>query len=436
LANVHQIRVRPTSTILRYENQKVSARAAGQELACDYVVLGTLQKMGDRLQVNVQLVRTSDEVPIWGERFNKERSDLLSLQDAVAAQIAEALRIKMTAAEQARVYRHYTENVAAYELYLLGRSKLVYYTRDDTLAAFRAFEDALRLDANYALAHAGLAEASAQMRIRFATEDEVKEWDQRAKEAAHRALELDANLAEAHEALAAVYRNSEFNWEQTIAESDRALLMNPNLEQPHYYRAASFYHLGLLELVEAEVTEGLRINPLNKLDALRVRGSTALISGRYSEAVALLEEARGVSSAPVADWYLAQAYYYEGAPERAEQILTGLHGSAQAEQRAKATLASFLAARNEKQRSEKLLDEVFAGSYQDHHVHYSVGVAYAQLGDHLNARQWLARAIATGFPCYPWFERDQLLRPLQGDAEYQRMLAELKKSWESAKGKY
>jgi hypothetical protein len=75
--------------------------------------------------------------------------------------------------------------------------------------------------------------------------------------------------------------------------------MNPNLEQPHYYRAAAFYHLGLLEAVEAEVTEGLRINPVNKLEALRVRGSTALIAGRSSEAVALLEEARGVSSASV-----------------------------------------------------------------------------------------------------------------------------------------
>jgi Flp pilus assembly protein TadD len=109
-------------------------------------------------------------------------------------------------------------------------------------------------------------------------------------------------------------------------------------------------------------------------------------------------------------------------PERAEKILTDLHGSAQAEQRGKASLASFLAARNEKQRAQKLIDEVLAGSYQDHHVHYSIGVAYAQLGDHVNARQWLARAIATGFPCYPWFERDQLLRPLQGDAEYERML--------------
>ena len=436
LANVHQIRVRPTSAILRYEGQKVSTQAAGQELACDYVVVGTLQKIGDHLQVNVQLVRTSDEAPLWGQQFDKERADLLSLQDAVASQIAEALRIKMNAAEQSRVYRRYTDNAAAYELYLLGRSKLARYTKDDTLAAIKAFEEALHLDGNYALAHAGLAEASAQMRIRFAAQEDVKGWDERAKQEANRALELDANLAEAHEALAAVYRNSEFNWEQTIVESDRALLMNPNLDQPHYYRASAFYHLGLLEAVEAEVTAGLAINPLNKLDALRVRGTTALIAGRYSEAVALLEEARGVSSAPVADWYLANAYYYEGATERAEKILTELHGSAQAEQRAKATLASFFAARHEKQDAEKLLDEVLAGSYQDHHVHYSVGAAYAQLGDHVKARLWLARAIATGFPCYPWFQRDQLLQPLQGDTEYKRMVSQLEQSWHAARAKY
>ena len=159
-------------------------------------------------------------------------------------------------------------------------------------------------------------------------------------------------------------------------------------------------------------------------------------AAKHERAVALLEEARSVGSAPVTDWYLAQAYYYQGGQERAEKILTDLRGSAQAEQRAKATLASFLAARHEKGRAEKLLEEVLAGSYQDHHVHYSVGVAYAQLGDKAKARQWLARAIATGFPCYPWFQRDPLLQPLRGDVEYQRMLEELKKSSEAAKAKY
>ena len=212
--------------------------------------------------------------------------------------------------------------------------------------------------------------------------------------------------------------------------------MNPNLEQPHYYRAVAFYHLGLLEAVEAEVTEGLRINPVNKLDALRVRGSTALIAGRYSEAVALLEEARGGAQRRWSIGTWPRRIITRERPSGRNKSLLDLHGSAQAEQRAKASLASFLAARNEKQRAQKLIDEVLAGSYQDHHVHYSVGVAYAQLGDHVNSRQWLARAIATGFPCYPWFERDQLLRPLQGDAQYERMIGELKKSWEGAKAKY
>lgn len=436
LANVHQIRVRPTSSILKYEGQKVTAQAVGRELASDYVVMGTVQKVGDRLHVNIQLVRTSDETPLWGDQFDKERTDLLSLQDAVATQIAEALRIKMTSAEQSRVYRRYTDNVAAYELYLLGRSKLVRYTKDDTVAAVRAFEEALRLDGNYALAHAGLAEASAQMRIRFAPEAEVKVWDERAKQAAKKALELDPELAEAHEALASVYRNSEFNWEQTIEESNRALRMNPNLDQSHFYRAAAFYHLGLLDLSEREAGLGLQINPINRLEALRSRGAVAMIGGKYSEAVTLFEEARGISSAPVIDWYLAQAYHYEGERERGEKILSGLRGSAQAEQRAKATLASFLAARGEKPQAQKLTAEVEAGSYLDHHVHYSLGVTYAQLGDRVKARLWLRRAIASGFPCYPWFQRDPLLQPLQSDPEFLSMMEDLQKSWQAARLKY
>ena len=191
-----------------------------------------------------------------------------------------------------------------------------------------------------------------------------------------------------------------------------------------------------MELVEREASAGLQINPINRLEASRSRGAAALIAGKYSDAVALLEEARRISSAPVIDWYLSQAYYYQGQREQAEKVLSELRGSAQAEQRAKATLASFLAARGEKQHAQKLLDEVLAGSYMDHHVHYSVGVAYTQLGDHVKARLWLGRAIASGFPCYPWFQRDTLLQPLQSDPEFQRMMSDLQNSWQAARLKY
>jgi hypothetical protein len=72
----------------------------------------------------------------------------------------------------------------------------------------------------------------------------------------------------------------------------------------------------------------------------------------------------------------------------------------------------------------------------DHHVHYSVGVTYAQLGDQAKARLWLGRAIGSGFPCYPWFQRDPLLQPMQADSEFQRMMQDLQKSWMAAQAKY
>ncbi len=342
----------------------------------------------------------------------------------------------MTAVEQARVYRRYTENVAAYQLYLRGRSQQVRYTREGTRAAVEAFEGALRLDPNYALAYAGLATASANLWLRFAPEAEIKSWKERAEREARRALELDSNLAEAHEALAAVYRYTEFEWERAIEESRRALELNPSLDLPHLYRAAAFRHLGLLELVDDEVRAGMEINPENRVEPLRQQGVAAFFSGRFAEAARFLEEAQPLGADPTANWYLAQAYYYQGEPARAEAILIEIRRGGQPDTRAQAILASFLAARGERGQAEELLHTITTGAYMDHHVAYSLGAAYAQLGQRDEALRWLRNAADTGFPCYPWYERDSLLQPLRSDPEFQRFMEDLRKSWEAAKARY
>jgi TolB-like protein/Flp pilus assembly protein TadD len=436
LANIRQMRVRPTTAILRYENQTLDLQEVGRMLKIENVLSGTVQKASDRFRVSVQLVRVSDGVPLWGEHYDLVYSDLLGLQDAIAEQITATLRIRLTATERVRVYRRYTENVAAHQLYLLGRSHQVRYTKDGTRAAVEAFEAALRLDPDYALAHAGLATASAQMRIRFVPEAEVKTWEEQAKQEARRALDLDPDLAEAHEALAAIHRNTEFDWEGTIAESTRALELNPNLDLPHLYRAAAFFHLGVPELVGREVQAATDINPGNRVEPLRVQGTTALFDSRFTEAVSLLEEAQHLSEALTAGWYLAQAYYYHGQRERAETMLAQLRGSGQVERRAQATLASFLAARGEQARAEELLRAVTGGTYMDHHVAYSLGVAYAQLGRRDEALRWLRNAADTGFPCSPWYEHDPLLQPLRGDAAFRRLLEELRAVRERTKTRY
>ena len=436
LASFGQLRLRPTSAILRYEKQQADPRQAGQALAADYVATGTVQKTGERFRISTQLVRISDGASVWGEHYDLARPDLLGLEDTIAGKIATALRVEISAAERERLYRRYTANPAAYELYLKGRAELARLTRESTLAAVDAFESALHQDPNYALAHAGLAMSCALMRLRYASEGQVANWEERAHQEAQRALQLDANLAEAHEALAAVYRSAEFDWPHVFEESRRALELNRSLEMPHYYLAVAFYHLGLFDLVEPEVRAGLEINPANRAEALRVRGCTALFSGHFQEAERHLTELRQLSSSQVSDWYLAQAIYYDGEAGRAEEVLAALHGSAQAERRAQATLASFLAARHDNESARKLLQSVAAGTYVDHHVAYSMGVAYAQLGDLTEAHRWLTRSTETGFPCYPWFMQDPLLKPLRDDPGSQTLFNQLREVWDANKKRY
>ncbi len=438
LANVRQLRVRPTSMIIRYQDQTPEVRAIGQALATDYVLNGTVQPAGERLRVSVQLLRARDAALVWGERYDLARQDLLGLQDSIAGRVSSALALRMSDEERARVYRRYTENGEAYELYLAGRSQLALLTKEGALAAIDAFERALRLDSAYALARAGLAMASADMHLRFASGPEAKSWGARAEDEARRAMALDSDLAEAHVAMAAVYRKAEFNWEGALEESRRALALNPSLDLPHYYRAAAFYHLGLFGLADWEVREGRAASPENRVEQVRTQGVIALLSGRSAEAVPLLDEVRRLSDRPLSDSYLAQAYFYEGDRARAEAMLDTLSrsSSASAVGRAQATLASFLAARDERARAEALLRDVTAGTYMDHHVAYSIGAAYAQLGQNTEARKWLARAAQTGFPCYQWFEWDPLLQPLRTDSEFQRFMGELKNARDAAQRRY
>jgi tetratricopeptide (TPR) repeat protein len=205
---------------------------------------------------------------------------------------------------------------------------------------------------------------------------------------------------------------------------------------PHYYRATAFYHLGLFDFIEQEVQAGLEINPVNRVEPPRVRGAAALFGGKYAEAITVLEEAKRLSDHQVNDWYLAQAYYYNGEPARAETLLGNLRGGAQAERRAQATLAGLLAARGQRNPAKSLINNVLTGTYRDHHVAYALGAAYGQLGDSSEALKWLERAADTGLPCYPLYERDLLLQPLRDEQKFRNFMARLRSSWEEARVKY
>jgi eukaryotic-like serine/threonine-protein kinase len=433
IALVRSIRV---MAVLAPGRENDDPRAAGRTLGVEYVLTGTIQKVGDQIRVTPQLVTVADGVAMWSRPYTLRTTDLLRLQDEIARGVVEALPVQLTGEDRARVDRQHTRDSEAYALYLRGRAQLTPYTRAATLGAVAAFEQALTRDPDYALAHAGLAVASARMRHMFAVEDEVKAFTTQSHQAARRALALDSELAEAHEALAAVYRSSEFEWLQAIEESTRALERNASLDQPHLFKASAFVHLGLLDRVAPAAQAARDSNRANVAEPLRVMGSSAIYGGQYAAAVSLLEQAREASGEP-AEWNLAYAYYYAGRTEQAESMLRNMRGkSARSQRRAQATLASFLAARRQSADATKLIEAVTTGSYMDHHVAFSLGAAYAQLDRPAEALKWLAEAWNTGFQCYPWFDRDPLLARVRRRPEFRSLFDEFKQSWETKKAQY
>jgi TolB-like protein len=430
LALVNGLRVHPVRTALKAtENLK--------DLHVDYVLTGSIQKWGDAIRITPQLVRVSDAAAIWTHAYTLPSTDLLAMQDEIARGVANALPVRMTAEDRARVSRQLTQDAEAYALYVRGRTELVRNDRSDasTVAAVNSFQAAIGRDQNYVLAYAGLAMASAKMRLFFATEPEVAMWQTRARQAAQRAVQLNSDLAETHEALAAVYRSADFDWPATLEESARALKLNPSLDQPHAYRASAFSHLSLLDRVQAEANAARENNPANESEPLRVQGATAMYAGRFDDAVRLLEAARAASGSPT-DWNLAYAHYYAGHRTESESMLQKMTGSARSHRRAQATLASFLAARGEVAKARELIGIVTSASYQEHHIAYALGAAYAQLGMPDEALQRLTEARATGFRCYPWFERDPLLAPLKDNPKFRAFLEDFRQWWQTTKAAY
>jgi TolB-like protein len=435
LAGVRRLVTRPTSAVLRFENESVDPRQAGRRLVSDYVLTGILQEAGDRLRVSVQLVRTQDGAAVWGKGYDVRRSDLLPLQGQIAQAVAEALQVQLTTAERERLFRRYTVNAPAYELYLQGRTLLTRDTPTEVRAAIGVFEDVLKLDPGYVPARAGVALGSALMSGGLAPVSELRGWAERAGREARAALQRDPSLAEAHEALAAVYRTAEADWDRTIEESRLALELNPNLEAPHNYSAAAFGHLGLLDLVEPEVQAGLAVNPANTKEALQSRGWSKLMAGQSQDALPLLEEwsqQYGIRR----HWIMGMGYYYAGDRARAEEILVPLRQRTPIELKAQAVLAGFLAARQDGRSARTLVKAILDSGYVDHHLAYSLGAAYAQLGELADARRWLAEAAHTGFPCYPWYANDPLLNPLRRDPEFQRFMTEFHDSWRAEAARY
>lgn len=391
LGGIHQLLVRPISSVRKYTSLEQDPIAAGRELGVDYVLEGNLQMEGDKTRATVRLWSVKGGRAVWSDKCDEQCSTIFELQDAIASRIASALGIELTGDEQKRLVKRYTDNAEAYQLYLKGRYFWNKRTEDGFNRGIAQFKQAVERDSNYALAYAGLADS--YIGLTFYGFDAPDETMPKAKEAAMNALAMDNTLAEAHASLAHILMNYDWNWPEADREFKLSMELNPDYATAHQWYAIHYLTaMGRLEEALQEMKRALELEPTS-LVMNAFMGATLYFAGRYDEAIEQCRRTLEMDpNFAVAHWYLGLAYeqkrMFDDAISEFRKAIA-LSGGCPLMQ---AALGHAYAASNNRVQATRIVDELNELSKQRYASSYEVAAIYVALGENEQAFQLFERA--------------------------------------------
>jgi adenylate cyclase len=357
LTHVGDLQVPGRTSTFSFKGKDASFAEIGRQLNVESVLEGSIVKSGNRLRITAQLIKADNGFHLWSKTYNRETEDVFPLIEEISLKIVEALKVNLLSSEKAAIEKRPTEDSDAYELYLLGRHYLEMRTKEGIERALYYFNEAIKIDPDYALAHAGIADTYHYVGSfgLMPTKDAYPE----AKKAADRALEIDPTLAEAYISLAII--NTWYFWDFQSAKYnlDQALKFSPGNSRI-YYRYFTYYQVmrqfdeGLIILQKA-----IEFNPLrhilfwhlvmeycrvgrydeawDALDKIEVKFSNRVndnnflratiyfSQGNYKDAIRILENV--VNKHIYQLMYLGYAYGMVGEKEKAEKIINNIKES-------------------------------------------------------------------------------------------------------------
>jgi adenylate cyclase len=283
LSKVPGLRVpgRTSCFAFKGKNEEDIFRKVGDQLHVGTVLEGSVRKAGDKLRVTAQLINVTDGYHLWSKDYDGDVKNILNFQSNVAEQVVQALQVKLGGDEKRILTKKPTENPEAHRLYLLGRYEFGKYTQAGWNNAIRYYEEALKLDPDYALAYCGLADNYAYMGSVVMPE---KEANEKVKEFAQKALELDPDLAEARMSFALALVSA-YDWRNGLKEFDRALELNPNLAFAYELQAWTLNGLGRFDEAIAKTRKAVELDPLNPFFQMSL-SFYQYWAGRYDDAIA------------------------------------------------------------------------------------------------------------------------------------------------------
>jgi TolB-like protein/Tfp pilus assembly protein PilF len=421
LSKIADLKVTSRTSTEHYKSAPKNLAEIAKQLGVAHILEGSVQKNGDAVRVNVQLIKAANDSQVWAETFDRKLTDIFAVESDVAKAIADQLRAHITRQEEQVIAAKPTKNIEAYDVYLRGRYFWNKRTSDGIKHAIEHFQQSIERDPDFALGHAGLADSYIALTFyNFAAPHETMP---KAKESAIKALALDDTLAEAHASLAHILMNYDWNWSAAEKEFKRTIELTPDYATGHQWYAIHYLTAtGRFEEAVQEMKKALELEPAS-LVMNTFMGATLYYAGRYDEAIDQCR--RTIEMDPnfaVAHWHLGLAYEQKQALDAATEEFKKAISLSGGSPLMKAALVRAYAKSQKKHEANEMLNELNELSKQQYVSAYEVATIYVALGNNEQAFQLLEEGYAEHSFHLVYLNVSPQFKPVRSDRRFQDLV--------------
>jgi eukaryotic-like serine/threonine-protein kinase len=425
LSKIRGLKVIARSSVMRYKKRHETVTEIAKALRVAHIVEGSVRRTATRLRIVARLIDAATEEQLWTETYDRGVEDVFTIQSEVAEHIAETLKTRLSTTDKSRLAKKPTEDMEAYNLYLLGRHHYGKVSGADFAKAIDYYRRAIARDPTFARAHASLAEAQFYLGFGY--------WGIRPRDAfpeaqahAARALALDGDSADAHAMIGVFFDFYEFNWGPGGAELDRAVELNPSSAMIRLYRAMHRSAMGDFAAAIADRDVACQLDP----SAMSTRGNATWIlylARRTEEAIAegrILREMEPAS--PYAAFSHGLVCAQGGDPLEAVEAFRDAVRLSNRASLYLTTLAYSLAVAGQRDESRVVLRELSAIAEREFVWPMGLAMAHAHLGDTSIALDHLERAYAERVGWMLLAPREPAFDILRGEPRFESLMRKIR----------
>jgi tetratricopeptide (TPR) repeat protein len=402
----------------------MSIAEIGRELNVGSVLEGSIRKAGNKIRISVQFVDASSEEPQWSQDYDREIKDVLEVQSDIARKVTEALQEHVLGVAERGEKRKATNKPKAYINYLRGRQAWNERTEAGLKKAIQFFEDALRIDKNYANAYTGLADSYAMLAfLEFMAPHDAYP---KAREAAEKALSLDPQLAEAHTSLGLIKFQYDWDWDGAEKDLKKAIGINPSYAPAHHFYADYLKAMGRFDEALIEIEKAQELDPLSLAINTGV-GHVLYLSGQYDDAIEQYQKAVDLDpNFMITHVWFGRPYLEKGMFEEAIselEIAVKLSGESTLPL---AMLGHGLASAGRKDEAMQIMEKLKDRSKNQYVPSYWIAVIYTGLRDKKQVITWMKKAYAERSSWLVWSNVEPRFEWLRNDPDVAELLKEMK----------